>query len=85
MHKPVEHEILNAHKYKNTKKFAPPPGPVKSRTLFFPLIHVKMPTIIGILTFMGGKNFMPNRAEHDKSVITLGPGHPTCQRSISRV
>ena len=31
---------------------------VKLRMLFFPLIHVKMPTIVGILTFMSGKNFI---------------------------
>ena len=27
MLKPAEHEILNANKYKNAKKFAPPPAP----------------------------------------------------------
>ena len=41
--------------------------------LFFPLIHVKMPTIVGILIFMSGKNFMLNRVEHEKSFITSGP------------
>ena len=30
----------------------------KPRMLFFPLINVKMPTIVGILTFMNRKNFM---------------------------
>ena len=50
----VEHEILNAHKYKNIKKF----GSDKSRMLFFPLLNVKMPTIAGILTFMSRKNFI---------------------------
>ena len=33
-----------------------------------------MPTIVGILTFMSGKNFMLSGAEHEKSFITLGPG-----------
>ena len=42
------------------------------RMLFFPLIHVKMPTIVGILTSMSGKNFMLNRVEHEKSFITSG-------------
>ena len=42
--------------------------------LFFPLIHVKMPTIVGILTFMSGENFMLNGVEHEKSFITSGPG-----------
>ena len=27
---------------------------------------------------------MLNRAEHEKSFITLGPGHPACLRSMSR-
>ena len=42
--------------------------------LFFPLIDVKMPTIVGILTFMRGENFMLNGVEHEKSFITSGPG-----------
>ena len=52
-----EHEILNSHKYKNIKKsvFL---GSDKSRMLFFPLINVKMTTIVGILTFISRKNFM---------------------------
>ena len=33
-------------------------GSDKSKMLFFPLIKVKMPTIVGILTFMSRKNFM---------------------------
>ena len=31
-------------------------GSEKPRVLFFPLINVKMPTIVGILTFMSRKN-----------------------------
>ena len=42
--------------------------------LFFPLTNVKMPTIVGILTFMSGENFMLNLVEHEKSFITSGPG-----------
>ena len=42
--------------------------------LFFPLIHVKMPTIVGILTFMSGENFLLSCVEHEKSFITSGPG-----------
>ena len=56
----TEHEILNAHKYKNIKKFGFFFGSDKPRMLFFPLINVKMPTIVGILTFMSRKNFMPS-------------------------
>ena len=51
----VEHEILNAHKYKNIKKFSSILGSDKPRILFFPLINVKMPTFVGILTFMSRK------------------------------
>ena len=40
---------------------------------FPPLINVKMPTIVGILTFMSGKNFMLSWVEHEKSFITSGP------------
>ena len=55
----AEHEILNAHKYLNIKKFGFLSS-VKPRMVFFPLIHVKMPTTVGILTFMSGKIFMFN-------------------------
>ena len=33
-------------------------GSDKPRMLFFLLINVKMPTLVGILTFMSKKNFM---------------------------
>ena len=55
---PAEHEILNAHKYKTIKKFSFFSGSDKFRMLFFLLINVKMPTIVGILTFMSRKKFM---------------------------
>ena len=41
--------------------------------LFFLLINVKMPTIVGILTFMSSKKFMLRQGEHEKSFITSGP------------
>ena len=54
----VEHEILNAHKYKY-QEICFFFGSDKPRMLFFPLINVfKMPTIVGILTFMSRKNFV---------------------------
>ena len=56
----VEHKISNAHKYKNIKKFRFCSDSDKSRMLFFLLINVKMPTIVGILTFTSRKNFMLN-------------------------
>ena len=61
MHYPLKYrqetkldEILVAHKYKNIKKFGFL-GSDKPRMLFFPLINVKMPTIVGIATFMNRK------------------------------
>ena len=41
--------------------------------LFILLINVKMPTIVGILTFMSRINFMLSRVENEKSFITSGP------------
>ena len=69
-----EHEILNAHKYKNIKKVSFFLGSDKPRMLFFLLINVKMPTIVDILTFMSKKNFMLCWVEREKSFITSGPG-----------
>ena len=53
----VEHEILNAHKYKKYQEIRLLLGLAKPRMLFFLLMNVKMPTIVGILTFMSWKNF----------------------------
>ena len=57
MLKSAEHEILNAHEYTNIKNqfFL---GSDKPIILFFLLINVKMPTIVGVLTFMSRKKFM---------------------------
>ena len=38
------------------------------------LINVKMSTFVGILTFMSMINFMFSLVEHEKSLITSGPG-----------
>ena len=40
--------------------------------LFSMFINVKMPTIVGILTFMSRKNFMLNSVEHETSFYNLG-------------
>ena len=53
----IEHKILIAHKYENIKKFSIFWAQI-SLVLFFLFINVKMPTIVGILTFMSRKNFM---------------------------
>ena len=37
------------------------------------LINVKMPTIVGILTFMSKMNSVLSRDEYEKSFTTLGP------------
>ena len=69
----IENKNLIAHMYENIKKFSIFQAQDRHRMLFFPLINAKMPTIVGILTFMSGKNFMLNGVEHEKSFITLGP------------
>ena len=51
----AEHEILNAHKYNNNKKFSLFSGSDKPVMLFFLLINVKMPTVVGILTCISRK------------------------------
>ena len=53
----AEHESLNAN-IKNIKKFDSFTGSDKPRLLFFLLIIVKVPTVVGILAFMSRKNFM---------------------------
>ena len=50
----------NAHKYKNIKNLQLSSDSNKPIMLFSLLINVKMPTIVGILTFMSRKNFMLN-------------------------
>ena len=52
----VEYEILNAHKYKisEIRLFL---GSDKPRMLFFPLINVKMPTIVGIFDIYEQEKF----------------------------
>ena len=46
-----------AFKYQNIKKFSFFAGLDKLKMLFFLLINVKMPTIVGILTFTSRKIF----------------------------
>ena len=36
-------------------------------------MNVKMPTVVGILTFMSRKNFMLSCVEHEKSFKNSGP------------
>ena len=52
----AEHEIVNAHKYKKYPEIQLFSCSDKPIILFFLLINVKMPTIVGILIFMSRKN-----------------------------
>ena len=54
----IELEILNVHKYNNIKKFGFFKAQISIECYFSPIINVKMPTIVGILTCMSRKNFM---------------------------
>ena len=53
-----EHEILNARKYKKHQEMKHFSDSDKPRMLFYLLIKVEMPTIVGISTFMSRKFFM---------------------------
>ena len=50
--------------------------------VFIMLINVKMPTIVGILTFMSRINFVLSWVEHGKSFITSGPGLSDVKRLV---
>ena len=61
--------MLVSIKYQEIKHFSDSDKP---KMLFFLLIKVEMPTIVGISTFMSRKKFMLSCAEHEKSFITCG-------------
>ena len=50
-----------------------------SDVILIMILNVKMPTIVGILTFRSMINFMLSSVEHEKSSITLEPGHQPFQ------
>ena len=52
----AEHEIFNAHKHKNIKKFSFFSGPDKPIMLFFLLIIVDMPTSVGLFNIYEQEN-----------------------------
>ena len=54
----AENEISNAQRLKISKKVSFFSGSDKPRMLFFMLISIKMPTIVGILILMSRTNFM---------------------------
>ena len=69
----AEHEILNVHRCKNSKNFSFFSGSDKTRMLFFLLRNVKMPTVIGILTFMSRKISCLAELSMEKVFLTSGP------------
>ena len=69
-----EHEIVTAHKklkYRQIKKFL---ALSLSDGVFILLKNVKMPTIVGILTFMSRINFVHSWVEYEKKVDNLRAG-----------
>ena len=58
--------------YWQMKKFL---GLYLSDIVLIMLINVKMPTIVGILTFTSRIKFLLSWVEYEKSFITLGPVH----------
>ena len=56
----TEHEISTAYKNPKAKKIKTFLAFKLSNVAFIMLINVKMPTIVGILTFMSIINFMPS-------------------------
>ena len=51
----AKHENLNAHKYENIKKNQFFQAPISLECFIFLLMNVRMPRVVGILTFMSRK------------------------------
>ena len=62
--------MLISIKYHKIQHFS---GSDKSRMLFFLFVNVKMPTIVGILTFTSRKNIILGLSEPEKKIHNLGP------------
>ena len=60
VHNSVEHEILNAHKYKNIKKFGLFKAQLSLECYFSRSYMLKCQQLLAFLTFMSGENFMLN-------------------------
>ena len=55
-----------------------------SDVVFIMLVNIKMPTIVGILTFMSRINLVLSWVEYEKSFKTFGPAlGPNCLKRIS--
>ena len=71
--KSTEHEIIAAHKTKITrKKHKDFPCLIRIDVVFILLMNVKIPTVIGKVTFMSMKNCMISRVQHEQRFITCG-------------
>ena len=69
----VQHEVLNAHKYKIIKKtFSFFSDSDKPRMLFFLLISVKMPTIISVVVILFAENCKEPFALQKKKTHNFG-------------
>ena len=77
----TEHEILNAHKYKNIKKSSFFSDSDKRSMLFVLLINVQMPTIVGISTFMSRKYSCSVELSMKKFITS---GHGPLNRDVTR-
>ena len=68
----IKHEISTVIKGKMVKNKHFPCLKTRIYVVFILLIFVKMPTVVGILTFMSRINLMIH--ENEKKFITSGPG-----------
>ena len=71
----AENEICSAFKRKKNryKQFKLISHKAELSMKLFLLINIKMPTIVGILIFIGRKNFMLHWIEHEKKSYNIGP------------
>ena len=70
----TEHDIISHMKKTQMLKTMPFLALKLLKNAFILLINVKMPTIVGILTFMSRINFKFSGVEHEKSCLTSRPG-----------
>ena len=65
----MKFQLLIKLKYQQIKKFL---ALSLSDVVFIVVINVKMPMIVGILTFMSMINLVLSRVEHEKKFYNLG-------------
>ena len=79
----TEQEISTAHKKLKYRKIKKCLTFSLSDVVLIMLINVKMPTIVGILTYISRINFVLSCVEYEKSFITWGPGLNKFLQSLS--